>query len=215
MRMASLNWIVRTLCLAAGLGFWFESRAGEQDDAKLVEVSGSESVFIPSRTALAVGIGIRPRLLYGQESFYQENWSLSAAAHWQCLIVEKCELVGRIWYQISLRMPENNGALSVSRSEQDLGLDFGFESRSLFLSGIAFGLVNSERKYSLKVEESIANKSGSQGFSEALRWPTARVWLGVPLWSEKFDLLLSVNRVFSEEAELEKQTYATELRFSF
>lgn len=209
--------VSKSLGLALSLAFSPPSRADElqESTATVVDTEDGGNYLIPSHTAVALGVGLRPRLLFGQETFYQENWSASAAAHWKCRVVENCELLSRVWYQRSLMMPEDNGELGLTRSDADLGIELGIESRALFLSGISLGLVSSERKYALNIASNIINNSGAKDFREVIRYPSARIWLGVSLWPESVDLILSLSRAFSEDPDTEKQSYASEVRISF
>jgi len=215
MRCSSVLWSVRALALVVTFGSVQKSLGDDSFDDPEESVVALENIWLPKRMAVALGFGLRPRLLFGQESFYQENWSFSSAAHWKCPVLEECELLARAWYQHSLQMPEDNAVPVLNRTERELGLELGLESRALFLSGVSMGLASVERKYALDLGESVVNKSGASMFREVKRWPSARVWTGVPLWAERFDLLLSINRIFSDESESEKQTYASELRLSF
>ncbi|MEN9529480.1 MAG: hypothetical protein RI932_1353 [Pseudomonadota bacterium] len=209
--------VAQSLGLVLNLAFSPKSTADEPQEppATAGNTMDSGNYLFPSHAAVALGVGLRPRLLFGQETFYQESWSASAAAHWKCRVVENCELLGRVWYQRSMMMPEDNGELGLTRSDADLGMELGIESRALFLSGISLGLVSSERKYMLNIASNIINNSGAKDFREVIRYPSARLWLGVSLWPESVDLILSLSRGFSEDPDAEKQSYASEIRVSF
>lgn len=174
-----------------------------------------EEFFLPSRYFASVGYGLIPREIFGQEIFFQESWFVSGALHWDCRFLKVCDLLLRGHYQGFLSLPENSTQISITPSESRVGVELGVESRASLPVGISLGYVSVLRKNRLELGTNVSNDSGSVQWSELVRSPSVRLWLGVPLLPQKLSLLVGTTHLYTNDTAAERNFYSSELRFEF
>ena len=185
-----------------------------QNDQKSERLS-LEDLFLPRRFLASVGYGLIPREIFGQEAFFQESWFVSGAVHWDCHFLKACDLILRGHYQGFLSLPESSTQISIKPSESRAGVEVGVESHAWVPVGISLGYVSAFRKNQLELGTNVSNDSGSVKWSEQVRSPSVRFWLGVPLLPQKLSLLIGTTHVYSNEMASERNFYSSELRFEF
>lgn len=191
-----------------------DSVKATQNDQKSEHLSFA-AIFLPHRYFASAGYGLIPREIFGQEIFFQESWFGSGAVHWDCRYLKACDLLLRGYYQGFLSMPEISNQIRIKQSESRTGVEIGVESYASVPVGLSLGYVSATRNNRLELDANVSNDSGSVQWTEVVRSPSVRIWVGVPLLPQKLSLLIGTTHLYNKDTAAERNFYSSELRFRF
>jgi hypothetical protein len=195
-------------------GAIFESSyATGQSNSREAEVQGS-SLF-PSQLSFGMGLGLMPRVLFGQELYFHELWSVALSAHWHCHFFPSCRWLFDVYHQQFLPLPESALPVSVRRNENRTGIEVGAESRRWLPFGLSFGISEIAREYRTTLNEGVVIQSSDLAWRDTQMKPTLRVWTGISEMSDVIDMRFSLLHTFAENSDAAKDIYSMEMRFLY
>jgi hypothetical protein len=171
--------------------------------------------LLPSRLSLGLGLGMMPRVLFGQELYFHQLWSAALVGHWRCGFLPACEAQLHFVHQQFLPLPEGSSAVAIKRAERRTGIEVGFENQSWIPLGMSLGAFQIVRDYQMSLSTIAVNQSSDLDWQDQSLSPAIRAWTGIPKMAELVDLRFSLLHIMGQPTTMAHNIYSLELRFIY
>lgn len=170
--------------------------------------------LMPSRWSGAVGLNVRTKEFYSQETYLQESWLVAAGAHWSTGRWES-DLFLRTSFEKFQELPNSKIQLEMTSRENRLGLEAGVESSLYLPAGVSLGVVRIAKTTTLRSGDYVLVDATNTDLSESLWVPSFRLWFGVPMLPRVLQFNIGIQQVFMTRPKDETINYGGELRYEF
>lgn len=177
--------------------------------------SESGGSMLPSRLSVGIGLGMMPRVLFGQELYFHQLWSAALAGHWSCSFLPACETQLHFVHQQFLPLPEGSSAVAIKRAERRTGIELGLENQRWIPLGMALGAFQIVRDYQMSLSTVDLHQASGLNWQIQNLSPTIRAWTGIPEMAETVDLRFSLLHVMNQPKAMAHNIYSLELRFIY
>lgn len=175
---------------------------------------GAPLGLMPSRWSGAVGLNVRTKEFYSQETYLQESWLIAAGAHWSTGRWES-DLFLRTSFEKFQELPNSKRQLEMTSRENRLGLEAGVEASLYLPAGVSLGVVRIAKTTTLQSGDYVLVDATNTDLSESLWVPSFRLWVGVPMLPRVLQFNIGIQQVFMSRPKDETFNYGGELRYEF
>jgi hypothetical protein len=207
--------LLGAILASAGIGVSLLSLSTAVAVVDVKDTQEHDLSFLPDKYAISLGYGLSRRPFFGQENIYREAVQAAGAAHWKCVLVERCSFLVKAGYLRFLGVPRSNNALKVEQLESRLSAGLGIESTAVVPVGVSMSAASVGRTYEYKVASSVTSESTQNEWKESDLRVMIDFWLGVPLIADFASLNLTLGRFLSVQSPEDQSVYGVELRFNY